>query len=649
MSAALWEQLRGLLLGRREPAARRWQGAVARTSFVPLPAAAIWRRLLELTDGVIAALLGEPFDPSQGAVLGAALGQLHYVQPEALGETLAALSGELAADLPGELLVVLQPRLGALLAALATGFSRQAREVLLAEQEAMRGALLAQREAAAEALWASEARFRAVFEGAAIGIGITDLDGRIVATNPAWAAMLGYRPEEVRGRNFGEFIHPADTAASWSLYGEMMAGRREHVALEQRQFRQDGEWEWFHVVVSLVRDAAGQPQFAVGMAEHIGERKRAEAALAQQYRAAEAARGETRAILDATAEAMVLIGPDGAIRSVNQRFDELFPLPVTGLVGRPFAEVRSAFESMFAEPSAVAALVGAVTDAERRFTRDVVQRWPERRELEVFSRPVRDGAGEWLGRLYAFRDVTREREVDRMQSEFVALVSHELRTPLTSIKGYVDLLLAGDVGELEAEQREFLAVVRHNADRLAALIGDLLDVARIEAGQLALRPTALDIARVIREVAASFRPQVARKRQRLVVRAPGGLPAVWGDSERVTQILTNLVSNAHKYTPEGGQITVVAAAAGDGIRLEVRDTGVGLSPEEQARLFTRFYRAQNRATQEAGGTGLGLAITRALVEAHGGRIAVESSPGRGATFRLTLPTAPAGGEAPPPA
>jgi two-component system, NtrC family, sensor histidine kinase KinB len=127
-----------------------------------------------------------------------------------------------------------------------------------------------------------------------------------------------------------------------------------------------------------------------------------------------------------------------------------------------------------------------------------------------------------------------------------------------------------------------------------------------------------------------------------VVRAPGGLPAVWGDSERVTQILTNLVSNAHKYTPEGGQITVVAAAAGDGIRLEVRDTGVGLSPEEQARLFTRFYRAQNRATQEAGGTGLGLAITRALVEAHGGRIAVQSSPGQGSTFRLTLPTAPDG-------
>jgi PAS domain S-box-containing protein len=641
--------LRTLLDARRGQIADRWHMALAPTSFVPYGWQEVRDRLVALVERVLEALCAEPPDRPGAQAVGADLARLHYRQPEALSVTQEALGAGIVAGLRPAQVVALQPRLTALLGGIAAGFLRQVQAQTLEEQEAIRAALLTQRRRAEEALRASEERFRAVFAEAAIGIGLADLEGRIVEINRAWEEMLGYDRGEMVGVRITDVLHPDEVPSAWVMYGEMMAGARPLYHAEQRHRRKDGRIVWCDLIVSIVHDAAGRPQFAVGMAEDITERKEAEATLAEQYRATEAARSETRAILDATGEAMLLVAPDGRILTTNQRFAEFFPVPQGLLLGHSFADVRPVFERIFGDPATVARLAGQLADTERRLTEDVTQRWPEHRELELSSTPVAGAEGTALGRLFAFRDVTRERQVDRMQSEFVALVSHELRTPLTSIKGYVDLLLAGDVGELEAEQREFLAVVRHNADRLAALIGDLLDVARIEAGQLALRPTALDIARVIREVAASFRPQVARKRQRLVVRAPGGLPAVWGDSERVTQILTNLVSNAHKYTPEGGQITVVAAAAGDGIRLEVRDTGVGLSPEEQARLFTRFYRAQNRATQEAGGTGLGLAITRALVEAHGGRIAVESSPGRGATFRLTLPTAPAGGEAPPPA
>jgi signal transduction histidine kinase len=224
----------------------------------------------------------------------------------------------------------------------------------------------------------------------------------------------------------------------------------------------------------------------------------------------------------------------------------------------------------------------------RQFTLSVAQRWPEARELELDSSPVHGMDGEFFGRLYVFRDVTREREVDRMKSEFVSLVSHELRTPLTSVKGYLDLVLEGAVGEVLPEQREFLTIAKRNADRLAALIADILDLSRIEAGRLELQRTALDLATVVDEAAAALRPLVAEKGQRLTVDVPADLPAVLGDGERVTQVLTNLLSNAHKYTPPGGSVGVVARRDGTRVRVEVRDTGIGLTPYERSRLFTRF-------------------------------------------------------------
>jgi signal transduction histidine kinase/CheY-like chemotaxis protein len=340
------------------------------------------------------------------------------------------------------------------------------------------------------------------------------------------------------------------------------------------------------------------------------------------------------------------VAPEGRILTTNQRFAEFFTLQQDLLLGRSFDDVQPVFERIFGDSATVARLARQFADTERRGTEDVTQRWPEHRELELYSTPVSGAEAQTLGRLFAFRDVTREREVDRMKSEFVALVSHELRTPLTSIKGYVDLLLAGDVGELETEQREFLAIVGNNADRLAALIADLLDLARIESGRIELARTPLDLGRVLTDLGAAFRPQVERKGQRLAVDLAPGLPALWADPARVTQILTNLLSNAHKYTPSGGGITVVARPDGAMVRIEVRDTGIGMTAEELAQLFTRFFRAKNRATQEVSGTGLGLAITRSLVQLHGGRIDVASAPGRGSTFTVTLPALASPAEAP---
>jgi signal transduction histidine kinase len=226
-------------------------------------------------------------------------------------------------------------------------------------------------------------------------------------------------------------------------------------------------------------------------------------------------------------------------------------------------------------------------------------------------------------------------EANRLKTEFVSMVSHELRTPLTSIQGHADLLLEDElIGEAH---RESLTAVKKNSDRMLGLINDLLDLSCMEAGRLDLHRTSLDVARLIAEVAGSLRPLIETKRQRLRLDLGEALPAVWADADRVTQILTNLISNAHKYTLAEGSITVGARRDNGFVRVDVSDTGIGLSPEDQAQLFTKFFRAHNPSLQAGGGTGLGLVITRLLVELHGGRITVSSAPGQGSTFSFSLP------------
>lgn len=374
--------------------------------------------------------------------------------------------------------------------------------------------------------------------------------------------------------------------------------------------------------------------------------------LEAQYREAQRTQSQIQAVLDAASDAMALISPDQRFLMVDQQFTEMFSLSSKEVLGQRFSKLQRELERAFADPAGFRKLVaGSVADTKRQFKAIIEQCWPEQRKLELFSTPVRSANAEHLGRLYVFRDVTREREVDHMKSEFVSLVSHELRTPLTSIKGYIDLLLDGDAGELTEEQQEYLGIVKNNADRLIALINDLLDVSRIDAGKIDLQRSPLDLARLIHVVADSLRPSIEAKGQHLTLDLTGGhepllggrddarLPAVLADADRVTQILTNLLSNAYKYTPAGGSICVKAYTEGDHVRVDVQDTGIGLSTEEQSQIFNRFFRAHNRTTQEIGGTGLGLTIARSLVEMLGGKIMVSSSPGQGSTFSFTLPVA----------
>jgi signal transduction histidine kinase len=229
------------------------------------------------------------------------------------------------------------------------------------------------------------------------------------------------------------------------------------------------------------------------------------------------------------------------------------------------------------------------------------------------------------------------RELDSLKDDLISLVSHELRTPLTSIVGYLDLVVE-DEETLTEEQRHFLEVVGRNAKRLLSLVSDLLFVAQSEAGRMTLEREPLELRGLVENAVSAAAPTAQSQSIDLTFtcRDVGG---VFGDEQRLAQVVDNLLSNALKFTPPGGSVTVTLERDRDTVLVEVADTGFGISRDEQERLFTRFFRTENAVKRAIQGTGLGLSIAKAIVEGHGGTISVESAEGRGASFRVALPSA----------
>jgi PAS domain S-box-containing protein len=360
--------------------------------------------------------------------------------------------------------------------------------------------------------------------------------------------------------------------------------------------------------------------------------------LSQAFIAQHESEARLRACMESTSEAMLLVSPDHHLLTANQRFSEFFGIPIEKVIGQGGNSIAPLLERTFANPEHVRSLtVDMVSDTQQHYTTFIQQRWPQARELELFSTPVYSGS-QHIGRLFTFRDVTHERELDRMKTEFVSQVSHELRSPLTAIKGYIDLFVEGHTGPLSPTQQHLLTIVQSNTDQLISLINDLLDLSRIEAGHFELRRSMVDIQPIIQNVMELLQPQFAFKQQTLTLQQQKPLPPTLADAGRIAQVLTNILSNAHKYTPVGGKITITTHSDEHYIVIDIEDNGIGLAREEQAHIFTKFYRSQHGLNEASNGAGLGLAISRSIVEAHHGKIAVTSTVGQGSTFSILLPT-----------
>jgi signal transduction histidine kinase len=242
------------------------------------------------------------------------------------------------------------------------------------------------------------------------------------------------------------------------------------------------------------------------------------------------------------------------------------------------------------------------------------------------------------------RDVTAERAAERLKDDFFQLVSHELRTPLTSIVGYAELLAEIETGNLSPEGRRFVEVIDRNAKRELSLVGDLLMLTRITAGTFEIEMGQADLGEIIRATAEAMRPEAARGGV-IIELDDEDAPVIEGDPHRLRQVVENLVSNALKFTPDGGRVTIHALAGDESAQIAVSDTGIGIPPEDRSRLFERMFRTREAERRHIQGTGLGLTIVKAIVDAHGGAISVDSEVGKGATFRVLLPIS-AGGRRP---
>ncbi len=386
----------------------------------------------------------------------------------------------------------------------------------------------------------------------------------------------------------------------------------------------------------LVETAAIQVANAISNAELYSLIRDQAERLGSMLKAQRVEAAKSQAILEDVADGVIVADASGKITLFNAAAERILELPRERALGRAMSEMLGLYGS------------------QARDWMETVARWmkhPEtydteeylaaqltigERVVSVHLAPVLMG-DEFLGTVSVFRDVTVAVEAERAKTEFVSTVSHELRTPMTSIKGYVDLLLMGAAGPMTDAQRRFLSIIEGNTDRLTMLVGDLLDLSRIESGRVAISPKVMRVAEVVKQVIVAMETRALDKRLTLRSEVPSDLPEVIADPDRVAQIMTNLLANACHYTPSGGEITVSADVWGDMVRISVRDTGIGISPEDREKIFDRFFRADHPVVQDTPGTGLGLAIVRSLAEMHGGEVQVESELGRGSTFTFTLP------------
>ena len=366
---------------------------------------------------------------------------------------------------------------------------------------------------------------------------------------------------------------------------------------------------------------------------------------------AEHRRSALDSVMRSLVDGLLLIDQRGQVRFANPCAEVMLGLTGAELVGQPLAAIDGKLAERTGGPGPrLAGLLpaegaqdegeGQVRAVEFELSAEPVadqSGQAEVRTLQARLFPVRDPDSGQQGHGLLLRDVTHEKELDRLKSQLLSTVSHELRTPLASIKGFATTLLRQDVAWDEDTRREFLAIIDQESDRLSELIGNLLDMARVEAGTLRVESEPINLRPIVTETVGTFRLMTSQ--HQFQIKMPRHVPQVTADPRRVRQVLRNLVENAVKYSPAGGPIVIAVEVHADAVQIGVTDRGIGIQPEHLDRIFDRFYQVDNASTRKVGGSGLGLSICKAIVEAHKGRIWVESQVGIGSSFYLTLPVA----------
>ncbi len=509
-----------------------------------------------------------------------------------------------------------------------------------------------------EALIRGEDRLRDVIEGAQVGTWTWDFDTVGQLVNDVWAAMLGYELAELSPVTYDTWsgiVHPDDRSAVDELLDRCLSGVSDGYEAEYRMQHRDGHWIWVLDRGRVVRRKPdGSPKIMAGIQIEISEQKSREAALIKakaelESALAQRASAEQRFIDIAAVSEGWFWEQDADLRfsflSQPEYFDRI-GVPPANIIGK----TRDEWLALYPDVRASAdweLVLSALRD--RRAFRDFVYRAPdapdgEERWFRISGAPVFDAGGAFLGYRGVGSDVTqlylakaRAEEASRTKSMFLANMSHEIRTPLNGVLGMAEVL---ESSLTNPEHKRMIGTIRRSGETLLNILNDILDMSKIEAGKLELEAvpfSPMELAERVEDL-HNLRAEEKGLDFEVLVSSGAEAPRV-GDPFRVQQVLHNLVSNAIKFTDQGSVTVKVAGRHGSPLTLEVRDTGIGMTPDQIGRLHEEFAQADSSVTRRFGGTGLGMAITRNLVLKMGGEIAVQSAVGEGTVIRVTLPLA----------
>ena len=522
----------------------------------------------------------------------------------------------------------------------------------------------AAKQAAEQRLAESERKYRELVECANSIILRWGRDGRVIFLNEFGQRFFGYTEAELCGRHVLGTIVPETENGGRSLHTLMDEICANPTAFEQNineNIRRNGERVWIAWTNRVVLDPQGQVVEILSIGTDITARKQAEEALRERETQLSLIHNNSYDVMFA-----IRVEPNDRFRfiSVNHSFTEvtglqedqvvgkllqdIIPEPARALVVEKYKEAIQRRRPVHWEEVSVypagrktgAVVVAPVFDAGGHCTQligtvhDITERKRAEEELRATQASLEQRVIERTAELAAAKD--RAESADRVKSAFLATMSHELRTPLNSIIGFTGLMLQGLAGPLNAEQTKQLRMVKDSGQHLLALINDVLDISKIEAGQIEIATAPFDLPESIQKVVQTVTPLAEKKRLPVITRIEPDVNLITSDRRRVEQILLNLLSNAIKFTEQGG-VTLTAEVLAGTLQISVTDTGIGIQPEDLAKLFQPFRQLDTGLTRQHEGTGLGLAICKRLVERLGGAITVESEWGKGSTFQFTLP------------
>jgi len=473
------------------------------------------------------------------------------------------------------------------------------------------------------------AKYRSIYENAVEGIFQTTPDGHYISANQTLARIYGYGDSSEMLKGLTDIEHQLYVDPNRRTEFRSLLQKNNIVSdFESEVYRQDGSIIWISENARSVRDERGNLLYYEGFVEDITERKLAEAELEQSL-------SLLRATLESTVNGILAVDLEGNAIAHNQKFTEMWDIPSESLNKLSNKDRLSLMMARVKDPQAFIAHVNSLYDNPASLGYDILE-LKDGRIIEHHQLPQRIGA-KIVGRVSSFCDITERQKIQRMKNEFVSMVSHELRTPLTSIRGSLSLIVGGVAGEIPPQAKALVEIGYKNSERLVLLINDILDIEKIESGKMDFK---IEPVQLIPLVEQAIEANIAYGEQFDVkFKLHNDLNNVWVkvDSDRLMQVLTNLLSNAAKFSPQGETVAIAVARDGKKIRVEVRDRGPGIPEEFRPKIFQKFAQADSSDTRQKGGTGLGLSISKAIIEKFGGQIGFETDRGTGSTFYFGLP------------